>query len=348
MLPAALFCQGVAAGAENPVLTPEVRGILERRCYDCHADGARKGGVAFDGFKSETELLADKALWHRVLKNVRAGLMPPPEKEQPAADERAKLQAWIKSGVFVLDPARPDPGRAVLRRLNRTEYRNTIQDLTGVEFRVQDEFPTDDSGHGFDNIGEVLNVSPMLLEKYLAAAQTIVKEATENRARWFPGDIPADADGRKTYAKERLTEFASRAFRRPVEPETADRLVKLAEFVWAQPDKTVEAGIARAMEAVLSSPRFLFREEFSVPDGDSHPFVDDYSLASRLSYFLWSTMPDAELLKLAGEKKLRENLGAQFNRMLADDRSRLFVRNFTGSGSRHATSRTSRLMRASS
>ncbi len=324
-----LLCAGMAGGGE---ISADVRGILENRCYDCHADGAKKGDVAFDAFKSEAELLADKALWHRVLKNVRAGLMPPPDKEQPSAEERAKLQQWIKSGVFALNPSQPDPGRPVLRRLNRAEYRNTVQDLTGVEFRVQDEFPADDTGHGFDNIGEVLNVSPMLLEKYLAAAQTIVKEALENRGRWFSGEIPAEAAARKVYAGERLTEFATRAFRRPVEPETVEKLVKLAEFVWSQPDKTVEQGIGRAMEAVLASPRFLFREEFTEAPaaGDGHPFVDDYSLASRLSYFLWSTMPDAELLKLAGEKKLRENLSAQFDRMLADERSRMFVRNFAG------------------
>ena len=307
-----------------------MRAILESRCHDCHADGAKKGGVAFDGFKSEGDLLADKALWHRVLKNVRAGLMPPPDKGQPTAGEREKLQQWIKSGVFSLDPVRPDPGRPVLRRLNRTEYRNTIQDLTGVDFRVQDEFPSDDTGYGFDNIGEVLNLSPMLMEKYLEAARTIVKEATGNRQRWFPGEIPGDLEGRRAYAKARLGEFVPRAFRRPAEPETVDRLVKLAELIWSQPGKSVEEGISRAMEAVLASPRFLFREEFTEPAGDWHPFVDEYSLASRLSYFLWSTMPDAELLKLAGEKKLREQLGAQFDRMLGDDRSRMFVRHFTG------------------
>ncbi len=322
---------GMAGGAELPA---DIRSILQNRCYDCHADGAKKGGVDFDGYESGDKLLADKALWHRVLKNVRAGMMPPPEKkEQPTTDERAKLQQWIKSGVFALDPAQPDPGRPVLRRLNRAEYRNTIEDLTGVDFRVQDEFPTDDSGHGFDNIGEVLTVSPMLLEKYLAAAQSIVKDTlADHRTKLLPGELPAEADARRTYARERLAEFAARAFRRPAEPETVDRLVKMAEAVWSQPDKKFEDGIARAAEAVLASPRFLFLEEFTLPPvpGATHPLLDDYALAARLSYFLWSTMPDAELLKLAGEKKLRENLPAQFDRMLADDRSRAFVRNFSG------------------
>jgi hypothetical protein len=317
--------------AEMPA---EIRGILENRCFDCHADGAKKGGVAFDGFESEEKLLADKALWHRVLKNVRAGMMPPPEKKsQPSAEERASIQKWITGGVFALNPAQPDPGRPVLRRLNRTEYDNTIRDLTGVNFRVQDEFPADDSGHGFDNIGEVLTVSPMMLEKYLAAAQSIVKDAlASHRAKVLPGDVPAEAEARRTYARERLADFTLRAFRRPAETETLDRLVKMAEAAWSQPDKSFDDGIARALEAVLASPRFLFLEEYTLPPGpeEKHPLLDEYSLAARLSYFLWSTLPDAELLKLAGDKKLRENLGAQFDRMLKDERARAFVRNFSG------------------
>lgn len=465
----------------------DIRPLMEAHCFDCHTDGAKKGGVAFDEHGSDAALLADKDLWYRVLKNVRGGLMPPPDKKQPTADQRAALQQWVKSGPLQLDPAMPDPGRPVLRRLNRTEYRNTIRDLTGVEFRVDEEFPADDTGHGFDNIGEVLTVSPMMLEKYLAAAKTIVHHAVPQMARvmpdekirgdrfyrmipkeggaekgpqlntlsyyepltvtteikvkhpgkytltfnlkgrekyvegevdfnrcrlkfkadgqdlgqkefnkaggrdfdfafscdwkegrhelsvemerltpnekqvrslalelehvtlrgpedpqfwnraegydkWFPREVPEDNAGRLAFAKELLEKFASRAFRRPTAEETVTRLVKLAEAVWMQPQQSFESGVSRAMEAVLASPRFLFLEEFTDPPpaAGAHPFLDDYSLASRLSYFLWSTMPDAELLRLAGEKRLRGELGAQFQRMLADEKSKAFIRNFTG------------------
>lgn len=173
--------------------------VLEAHCFECHAEGAKKGGVAFDRFGSEAELLADADLWHRVLKNVRAGMMPPPDSDQPSREQRDRLQQWIKSDVFHLDPARPDPGRPVLRRLNRTEYRNTIRDLTGVDFRTEEEFPSDESGHGFDNLGEVLTVSPMLLEKYLDAARSIVTQAvpvlphttTETRAEGASDNAPS-------------------------------------------------------------------------------------------------------------------------------------------------------------
>ena len=116
-------------------------------------------------------------LWNNVLKNVRAGLMPPADKPRPTAAELKTLETWIKRDAFRIDPASPDPGRVTLRRLNRTEYRNTVRDLMGYDFRADEEFPADDSGYGFDNIGDVLSVSPLLLEKYLQAAETIVAAA---------------------------------------------------------------------------------------------------------------------------------------------------------------------------
>ncbi len=332
------------AGETATPFRSSIRPILEEKCFDCHAEGSKKGGVSFDTFKTDADLLADTALWHRVLKNVRAGLMPPPDKEQPSADESRKLQQWIKDGVFHLDPAQPDPGRPVLRRLNRTEYRNTIRDLTGVDFKANEEFPADDTGHGFDNIGEVLTLSPMLLEKYLTAAKEIIREAvphnpakeannsSEKRRRWFPKEVPADPPARLAYASELLGNFAARAFRRPLRDDTAERLAQLAESIWTQPGESFESGVSRSMEAVLASPRFLFIEEFSeTPEpGHRHPRVDEHTLACRLSYFLWSTMPDEELLRLAGEGKLRANLTAQFRRMMADPKSQSLFRNFTG------------------
>ena len=149
--------------------------------------------------------------------------------------------------------------------------------------------------------------------------------------RFFPGEVPDDADGRRRYARELLGRFAEKAFRRPVDDATKDRLAALAEAVASQEGQTFEGGVAQAMAAVLTSPRFLFREESAEPGAPGrYPLVDEYALASRLSYFLWSSMPDDELIRLAGEHKLRANLQAQVDRMLADPRSEEFVRNFVG------------------
>jgi hypothetical protein len=154
-----------------------------------------------------------------------------------------------------------------------------------------------------------------------------------NYDRFFPRDVPESAAERRQYAKEILGNFTKKAYRRPVDGPSVDRLVKLAESIYTQPGKTFEVGIAQATAAVLASPRFLFRMEESKPNaprGARFANVDEYALASRLAYFLWSTMPDEELFRLAERGELRKNLPAQVKRMLADSRSEALVENFTG------------------
>ena len=118
-----------------------------------------------------------------MLKNVRAGIMPPAGKPRPTEKEVGLLADWIKRDVFGVDPHDPDPGRVTIRRLNRVEYRNTVRDLTGFDFKAEEEFPPDDTGYGFDTIGEVLSVSPLLLEKYMQAAESIVAAAVPTVSR---------------------------------------------------------------------------------------------------------------------------------------------------------------------
>jgi hypothetical protein len=170
-----------SASAKDPArlsYQKDVLPLLKKYCFDCHADGAKKGGVEFDTFKSHAELLADRKLWEHTLLNVRNRAMPPEDKKkQPTLDERAVIQAWIDYEVFKTDPKNPDPGRVTIRRLNRAEYNNTIRDLVGVRFRPADDFPADDAGYGFDNIGDVLSMPPVLLEKYLTAADKILAQA---------------------------------------------------------------------------------------------------------------------------------------------------------------------------
>jgi hypothetical protein len=313
-----------------------IQPVLNKYCSDCHEDGMHKGNVSFDELGADADLVANQALWSKVLKNVRAGLMPPENKDRPDPAERQRLEAWIKYEAFGIDPKNPDPGRVTVRRLNRIEYRNTVQDLMGVEFDTETEFPQDDSGYGFDNIGDVLTVSPMLLEKYFAAAQTIVDRAVlqdeKHHDRFFPKTIPSDAVARRVYASELLGRFAGKAFRRPVDHQTVERLTNLAEAVYSQPNKTFEAGVAHAMVAVLASPRFIFREEanLSARRKAGYPLIDEFSLASRLSYFLWSSMPDDQLFDLAAAGQLRAHLDEQVARLLADKKSQAFIRNFTG------------------
>lgn len=321
-----------------------VEPILAEYCYGCHALGIVNAGVAFDEFESDAALLTSPDLWSRALEQVRAGLMPPKDEPGPSADEVAEIERWIKYDALAIDPEHPDPGRVTVRRLNRVEYRNTVRDLIGVDFDTTAEFPPDDTGHGFDTIGEVLTISPLLLEKYLDAAQEVVDRAMgaddggdrrrrRDRRFEFPEPIPDDPDGQRAYARDLLETFATRAFRRPVGGPTADRLADLAVAFGSVEGRSIRDGIAQAMVAVLASPRFLFREEGIAEDSASsepYPRVDEYALASRLSYFFWSTMPDDELFGLAERGELRAHLDEQVGRMLGDDRAESFVRNFIG------------------
>ena len=463
----------------------EIKPILTQFCVGCHNTELKKGGIAFDQIDADAAKLENRALWWKTLRMVRAGIMPPKNKPHPEVKQIEQIVSWIKTSAFKIDPLDPDPGRVTVRRLNRTEYRNTIRELLGVNFDTNAEFPPDDTGHGFDNIGDVLTMSPLLLEKYVAAARAIVGQAIPsapkvvaekrlngrsfhlageaaassgtgdslvlsyykpasasavskavyagryqvvldlsanekyvdgvfdynkcrllfkvdgqtlldqeftrqggrpfhyefpqewaagdhalamelvpltpkekqvrnltlrvvaatvrgpleekywvppaNYKRHFPEAVPTGLAERDAYARRLLQRFAERAYRRPVDEATVIRLAKLAESIYTRPGRTFEAGIAQAMTVVLASPRFLFREEDSKPGASGpHPLLDEYSLASRLSYFLWSSMPDDQLFHLAGANKLRENLQPQLARMLADPRSGEFVRNFTG------------------
>ncbi len=471
--------------AAEAQLNETVMPVLREYCWDCHGDTEAKGGVNFDAHTNLMAVLRDRGTWERVIQTVRSGEMPPKKrKAQPNAEVRTNLVGWIERTLFPIDPSRPDPGRVTLRRLNRVEYNNTVRDLFGVDFQPADDFPQDDVGYGFDNIGDVLSMPPILLEKYLNAAEAILDRAivtgplSPKARRYTPSQIqghvgsgalatlsaqgemfvdyeapvPGDyvfkvqaygdqagdqkvqmalrADGRdletievrrsrgnpklhehrlvlqpgkhrlsaaflndfyrqtellktnsqgKTYtekkiedrnlqvefievtgpfseavpplhamhrkvffkapgpqttnqvAREILRRVTDRAYRRSATTAELDGLMRLFGQARESGDG-FEASVKQALMAVLVSPHFLFRGEIqSNPDNphETHR-VSEYALASRLSYFLWSTMPDDELLRLAGQGRLRRNLAGQVKRMLNDPKSRALVDNFAG------------------
>ena len=147
----------------------EIIPILENYCYDCHADGAKKGDFSLEAFASIAAMQSRRDIWKRVRENLAYELMPPIDKDQPSPNERRKLIDWVDAAVFPVDPLHPDPGRITLRRLNRFEYQNTLRDLIGVKPNTNLLLP-DDSGYGFDNIADVLTLSPTHLEAYLNTA----------------------------------------------------------------------------------------------------------------------------------------------------------------------------------
>ncbi|MGE0608690.1 MAG: DUF1592 domain-containing protein [Pirellulales bacterium] len=488
-----------AAGDDAPDFARVGRPFLEAHCLSCHGEQDAKAELSLAEFRDPLSVVRKRKVWDNVLKMVQAGEMPPRDQPRPAVAETEAFIAHVRSVFDYADRhAQPDPGRVTMRRLNRVEYKNTVRDLLGVDFNPTEGFPADDVGHGFDNIGDVLTLSPLLMERYLDAAEMIAdrvivvnppppsrrylsgkylqpNNAETSQARFrvldptsseavhsgpftAGGDylkFSADADlifraslyaetsgtapvkvalfitgqelkdvsseaeisqlltadspklkgakilkifeitgrdpastqeiefliskiggiqnagiavvkppegqpppklhiehlwsegpletrpkshqmilactpGQSTAERTRevLTRLLRRAYRRPATEAELARVTKLVDDAQAAGEKW-EAGMQQAIAAMLCSPKFLFRVELDDhPQGAGPQLLDEFQLASRLSYFLWTTMPDDALLDLAAQSQLTANIDAQARRMLDDPRSVEFVRNF--------------------
>jgi hypothetical protein len=439
--------------------------FMEKYCYECHGGKSTKADLDLKAIKDDKNILENHKLWRGVLQQVNSGEMPPKKfahKPSPADIEKFN-NSLTESFAKAEAKLKPDPGHVTARRLNRVEYNNTVRDLLAVDFNASENFPADDIGHGFDNIGDVLTISPVHLERYLDAAEGIAARAvyltlpkpssrttysiflepggyrsengtrpvtnatpelfvshdikvvgeyvfrvraastnanesepvemklflndkevlavavTNKVGRWkefetklelTPGEhkfraqfanrqtegmnrmlfinefkVVGPADTRSEFMKrvdalgaekpeeQRIREvtewFVTKAFRRPATKEEVARYVRAFEAGMTAHTNRFEAGLQQLVKVTLCSPKFLFRTELDDKPKvkDAHP-LDEYQLASRLSYFLWSTMPDEELLALAAKKQLTANLDAQVKRMLKDPKATALVSNF--------------------
>lgn len=177
---AAPRARGDADPAQSSNYQKDVAPFLAKYCTSCHGGGAPKGGLKLDTFPDAASALKERETWENAQLLVEDQSMPPKGKPQPTAAEREAFIAWAQSALSTVDcTAPPNPGRVTMRRLNRSEYNNTIRDLVGVHFRPAADFPSDDVGYGFDNIGDVLTLPPLLMEKYLAAAAAVMDEAIQ-------------------------------------------------------------------------------------------------------------------------------------------------------------------------
>jgi len=436
----------------------EIQPILETYCFDCHADGVKKGDFSFDAFGSIEAMQAKRDAWKRVRENLAYELMPPIDKDQPTSEERRKLIAWIDAAVFPVDPKNPDPGRVTLRRLNRFEYQNTVRDLIGVVPDTQ-LLPPDDSGYGFDNMADVLTLSPTHLEAYLnTASQALDRAYGKSAARTrninpndlkgspaYEGDIlnmytggrramrldvkpgkyrvtfrlsgmqagedkvkakillgavanevtvanneprefsltaeisdeqrglgvdylndfwdeatkadrnllihgislegPLDQQSKRNallfperkegvsddqYITIVLRNFLAHAFRRPAADAEIARYATLVKEQ-RKAKQNVEDAMRPAFEAAMISPQFLFREWhalYSLEKSGSVISVPELSLASRISYFLWSSSPEDSTLSMAANKQLRPLITEEVDRMIRSPKSAALVDRF--------------------
>ncbi len=490
-----------AAAADGELsYASDIKPLIETHCAQCHGGDATRGDLDLARIADDMDARRDPHLWRAVLIKLGAGEMPPAKKPQPSADERALIARYVVQ-MRAREPK--DPGRPTIHRLNRAEYENTVRDLCGLDLDPTKDFPADDVGQGFDNIADVLSLPPLLVEKYLSAADAILAKAIVDErldlhveaermsavkggkpfetaadagARTFddagetwhtlrvsadgkhtlkvrawavngglepaslmlkvddrpvktfpvkasekaattltatvdlqPGERrisvafinplsadeaagiappekpgkkppakkpgtakppppapavpakpivrtlsvdwvevigpsvaaapeshkrimiakPSETVNRREAARQIVERFASRAWRRPAEAADVERLLTLVDKAEAA-GESFENGVRLALKAVLVSPRFLFRIEREQPGENGVHKLDDWDLASRLSYFLWSSMPDDELFELAraGTLSQPDILAKQVRRMLTSPKSRALVDNF--------------------
>jgi hypothetical protein len=182
-----------AAGFESVV-----KPFVDEFCYPCHGKGKQEKELNLQAFDTAASLLEHRDRWEEVARKLRQSEMPPIEEEQPDEDRRQAVATWIEREYERIDRLTPpDPGRVTARRLNRTEYNNTIRDLLGVDVRPADDFPQDDSGYGFDNIADVLSLSPVLMEKYVSAADRVARLALFGPPPLKPTLTRLRSDGRR-------------------------------------------------------------------------------------------------------------------------------------------------------
>ena len=318
----------------NPKKTSEYSEFefIKRYCLECHSGEKPKASLDLSRFDSMDKILSEALLWDDILIRLSQGDMPPKEADLPTLNERSEFLNWVESSLQkAACQSGPHAGPAVLRRLNRAEYSASVRDLLDIHFDAGEALPSDGSGgEGFDNASETLFISPIHAEKYMDAARVAVEYAFADprSLRRFLVAEPDEKTSPEVAARLVIEDFLPRAFRRSI-PES-EILEYLALFHAAyKADPSFMVAIRLTLQAVLISPKFLFIAE--EPNFDSKPHkVTDHELASRLSYFLWGSLPDDELLKAADEGNLSDSriLHEQFKRMLGSQNSRK-VRNFS-------------------
>jgi mono/diheme cytochrome c family protein len=349
------FAWGAAANGDDidTGYRKEIRPLLETHCFKCHNDKKQKGGIDLTRFTSEEAILKEYKLWRRVIEQVTAQEMPPDDETGFTQMHGTVVINGVKRTLAQLEDDHPvthDPGPALIRRLSRNEYNNVIRDLTGLDFDAAAAvgFTQDTTGSSFENVAAALNLSPSLLEKYFTAADLVLeklfgdpnltpearKEAEKSldgkakvvRAA-FRGDLPAQPD--HASAEKFLASFARRAWRRPIAPDETARLLKFFDTAIARNAEPNEA-LRQSLKPILVAPDFLFRIEEDrtpkdLPEGaKSAAKISDIELASRLSFFLWSSIPDELLLAAAEQGKLSDpaELASQVTRLLADPKGK--------------------------
>lgn len=324
-----------------------VRPILREHCTSCHNPEDKKAGLNLERYDFIISIVRDGEVFDKVMEVVENGSMPPEIRPPMPQGQKDTLLYYIDSYLQAA-LAEKDPGLIAPRRLNNQEYRYCLEDLLDVEVKVDSIFPADPSGGaGFDNQARLLYMSPLLMERYFSTADQVIEGLYAQESIWqkrFPTyessfgervsiwwhsvwhDEDISLDGPSAQADSVLFAFASRAYRRFLRAEEKQKIRSFFQQVYrSAPDSlnAYDAGIKESLKLILVSHHFLYRQEADAEQELPYQ-ISDLELASRLSFFLWSSLPDEQLLATAYREDLHDStvLRRELTRMLRDPRAK--------------------------
>lgn len=306
-------------------------GLIKTECLDCHSGSTSEGELDLAAMLSHRPLVENLTVWRNIAQRIQLGDMPPPEEATLETAAKQKFENWFQKTIEQFDYNLViQPGYTPPRRLTHSEYRHTIRDLMGVDLADTTKFPQDLSGSsGFKNSANTLFLQGSLFEKYSQSAEAIMSAVFAKKAprlmELAKSQIlnPSKShDKPEDQGKAILQAFCRRAFRRPATTKEINGLQRIFLDELSHSPQ-FEPAIQKALTAVLVMPQFLLKIE-SRTQGSEPERINDFDLASRLSYFLWASMPDDELLQLAEQGSLSEPeiLQSQVERMLKNKRSK--------------------------
>ena len=330
-----------------------IRPLFRKHCFSCHNGEDTKAGLNLEQYGFIVQVVRDGEKFSRLVKEVENGTMPPNIRPPMKQSEKDTLIHYINSYLEAA-LAEKDPGLIYPRRLNNQEYRYTILDLLGVDINVDSIFPSDPSGGaGFDNQARTLYLSPLLLERYFETADHLLESLHLDEQAWrklvpeyktglgtafkvwwakfwYNQDLSLEAP--TAAASEIIFPFATLAYRRFLTTEDKSRLTAFFQTVYqesAEEDNRFDLAIKESLKLILVSHNFLYRQEDD-PEIQGPYEIGNFELASRLSFFLWSSVPDIELLNVAYRENLHDPvvLEREVERMLADPRANRLGKQF--------------------
>lgn len=323
-LPCAMAADPAALKADaEAYFKGRVTPFINTYCIACHQNRRpTRAGVNFSPALKAPGHAAFTDQWRRAAARVKAHDMPPKGVPQPSDADREMFAEWLAKLKYL---SQKDPGPFIIRRLTKTEYGNTLRDLFGVDPSIADGLPDEVSGEGYLN-----SLSALQLEQYLKIADKVLSSAPPAIQKRLFGQSPAAGTAPREAARNVARSVATRAYRRPPAPAELDTLLEAFDL-GRRNNLAYQQSLRLMLKAILVSPQFLF----ITPAGETGASsgivpLDDYQLASRLSYLLWATMPDDELMALAEKGTLHQPavLDAQVLRLLKDPRSRALFDGF--------------------